>query len=326
MGGGLSKSGLDTVRALHQTVVSLRAALEQSRSEILELRDKAWPLESVENALRALSIENHVLRQNIIDKKEIKESKVEDDVKKKHVTIVAPEKATTGSIQEVEIKIKTENLSPRKISKSLESLTLLSPKKSPSEGKLSVSRTLSFSTTMESSSNETQKENCGDIDQDQEVDDIELIFTTDDTKDSDFKEQLVSIETGEESSRLRPPSEHSLDVSDRELDDDVFNDVSEDGERSRQPSFDAKSRQFCSSKSDNSINQDERSLRSCDTFRDSSFENRSIEKDESFDRFEERIRIIETDISKVGIQDVEYGGVRRNTCPNPIQYRPILHR
>lgn len=67
---GPRKNGacLDTVRALHQTVVSLRAALEQSRSEIIELKTKAWPLESVENVIKSLSIENHILRQKIIDK------------------------------------------------------------------------------------------------------------------------------------------------------------------------------------------------------------------------------------------------------------------
>lgn len=74
---------LDTVRVLHQTVVSLRKALEESRSEILELKSKAWPLDDVENVLRNLSLENHILRQQIIGF----ESKkfVDEDEKFKHL-------------------------------------------------------------------------------------------------------------------------------------------------------------------------------------------------------------------------------------------------
>lgn len=310
---------LDTVRALHQTVVSLRAALEQSRSEILELKDKAWPLESVESALRALSIENHVLRRKII------ENGVQN---RKHVTIVSPPH------NEGALKNK---------SRSLENLKTTSTVKS-----LSISKTISYSNinTMTENSNNI-KENCTenehptvkitqptnsvgnsqtDLDQDQEVDDIELIFTTDDTKESDFKEQLVSIET-EESNKQISDVDQTLDNSDRELEDDVFKE--NDTSASRNPSFELKrdSSQLCGSRSDNSINHEEnKSLKSCYSYQDSSFENKSLEKDESFDRFEERIRIIETDISKVGIQDVEYGAVRRNTCPNPLQYRPIAHR
>lgn len=383
LGGGISRNGpcLDTVRALHQTVVSLRAALEQSRSEILELKDKAWPLESVENALRALSIENHVLRRKIIEKnsnfneKEVEEKPLEnvkaiaEKGEKKHIKIVSPRKIRDNF--EPEIKINVQNLSPRKVSQSLENLTLLrSPRKHSNAKKLSISKTVSFSNitdckieqfTFCSTKMSEEKEDSNaasnneknadfarnnrsvensqtELDQEQEVDDIELIFTTDDTKDSDFKEQLVSIDAGEsndETAKLLqlPVSEldQSLDVSDRELEDDVFNDNLDNDNQassSRQTSLDMKSKssQLCNSRSDNSINQEERSLKSYYSYQDSSFENKSIEKDESFDRFEERIRIVETDISKVGIQDVEYTAGRRNTCPNPLQYRPILHR
>lgn len=315
---------LDTVRALHQTVVSLRAALDKSRSEILELKDKAWPLESVESALRALSIENHVLRRKILENG-VQEK---DEVKQtKHVTIASPpaidDSKKGGALNRT---------------RSLENLVVK---------RLTVSKTISYSNISalpsdqpimekpkpEVKQNSTENEHPtititqqprssvdnADLDQDQEVDDIELIFTTDDTKDSDFKEQLVSIDTTEENKH----SNVELDVSDRELEDDVFKD------NSRHPSFDSKRNedgQMCASRSDNSINHEEKSLKSCYSYQDSSFENKSIEKDESFDRFEERIRIIETDISKIGIQDVDYTSGRRNTCPNPLQYRPIVHR
>lgn len=175
-----------------------------------------------------------------------------------------------------------------------------------------------------------------DLDLNEEVDDIELIFTTDETKDSDFKEQLVSIDAGENahemSNLLQLPlcdMDQNLDISDRELDDDVFNDnfENENQENINFQSFDGKrdNSQLCDSKSDVSINQ-ERSMKSYYSLQDSSFENKSLEKDESFDRFDDKVRIVETDISKCGIHDVEYASGRRNTCPNPLQYRPLLHR
>lgn len=89
--GGLSESGqcLETVRALHKTVVSLRQALEQSRSEILELKNKGSPLKPVEEVLKNLSIENHILRQKIVcyegkDSVDTKDDAVVEDKKVKN--------------------------------------------------------------------------------------------------------------------------------------------------------------------------------------------------------------------------------------------------
>lgn len=174
-------------------------------------------------------------------------------------------------------------------------------------------------------------------DVEQEVDDIELIFTTDDTKDTDFKEELVPIDAYNETHLLQCPlsdyeEKLSAEASDRELEDDVFNDNFENENQencnfqSQTYDFRRENSQIYNSKSDNSINHEDKSLRSYYSYQDSSFENKSLEKDESFDRFEEKTRIVETDMSKIGIQDVEFNMGRRNTCPNPIQYRPIMHR
>lgn len=171
-----------------------------------------------------------------------------------------------------------------------------------------------------------------------EVDEVELIFTTDETKEEDFKEELVSIDMNTDGQLLQCPTSdfdqnlsHESNLS-TELEDDVFNDnfENENQENSNFQSqtfdFQRENSQLYNSKSDNSINHEEKSLKSYYSYQDSSFENKSLEKDESFDRFDERVRIVETDISKVGIHDVEYSLGRRNTCPNPIQYRPIVHR
>lgn len=360
---------LDTVRALHQTVVSLRAALEQSKSEIIELKSKVWPIESVENVIKSLSVENHVLRQKIIEKeesiipsetKQFEENQEQIEVANKpklirqNTFVISPKPIE----KETNIIITTENLSPRKFSQSLENLTLKSPIKSLK--KLSISKTVSFSNILECKSDknfyyfsenikmsfdsnhsgeknlsnmQTSENSSQELEQDQEVDEVELIFTTDDTKEQDFKEALVSIDTNAEGSQLLqcPTSEfehsHASNLS-AELDDDVFNDnfENENQENTTMHQFERENSHLYNSKSDNSINHEEKSFKSYYSYQDSSFENKSLEKDESFDRFEEKIRIIETDISKIGIQDVEYSLGRRNTCPNPLQYRPILHR
>ncbi|XP_023014415.2 uncharacterized protein isoform X1 [Leptinotarsa decemlineata] len=407
--------GLETVRALHQTVVALRAALEESRSVISDLKSKAWPIESVQEAIQALSLENHILRRKLLlhgdlektencsktdctgykaincsDTEPVKEAPVvvceertprdgicnvdkpnisntdSPRLKTKKVTILSPKQSPKRCRHNLEarISVKTEVTGPRRNSRSLESLTVIKSLKEASE-RFQFSKTFSFSDLSSHISREISLGVCeeanmskrdqntkpptenniveeepnsphNDLDQTEEVDDIELIFTTDDTKDSDFKGQLVSIDNGDlaqQTSNLlqlhASEIDQNLDVSDRELDDDVFNDNfdSENQENSNFQSLDYKreNSQICDSKSDTSINQ-EKSLKSYYSFQDSSFENRSLEKDESFDRFEERIRIEETDISKCGIHDVEYAAGRRNTCPNPIQYRPLLHR
>ncbi|KAJ2945475.1 hypothetical protein O0L34_g287 [Tuta absoluta] len=61
---------LDTVRALHQTVVSLRTALEVSKNELKELKQKyqqhSHCLEYTD-IIEKLTLENHILRRKIID-------------------------------------------------------------------------------------------------------------------------------------------------------------------------------------------------------------------------------------------------------------------
>ncbi|XP_060522768.1 uncharacterized protein LOC132699851 isoform X2 [Cylas formicarius] len=356
-GDALSRArGLDTVRALHQTIVALRAALEQSKREILELKAKTTPVEPIRDTLGNLSVENHVLRKTVVDKTEDERAGAQaealGDEKPKHVTIVPPKKSCERLVAKIRVKARKSH--GDKCSRSLESLTVV---KAPADKKFSFTKTISFSnlttTTREfqfkkefdgggaredlqAPEMDDKKEEYDETDMDemlspqndleQEVDDIELIFTTDDTKEQDFKEQLVPIDLRESSNSnlLHMPLSDIDQISDKELDDDVFNDENENPEMS---SFPVKREDsMFNSKSDNSINHEEKSLKSYYSYQDSSFENKSLEKDESFDRFEERIRIVETDISKVGIHEVEYVGGRRNTCPNPIQYRPLPHR
>ncbi|CAH2233466.1 uncharacterized protein LOC120631049 [Pararge aegeria] len=61
---------LDTVRTLHQTVVSLRTALEISKNELKELKEKYQEHSrciDYTDIIEKLSLENHILRRKIID-------------------------------------------------------------------------------------------------------------------------------------------------------------------------------------------------------------------------------------------------------------------
>lgn len=61
---------LDTVRSLHKTVVSLRTALEISKNELKELKEKYQEhSRCIEYAdiIEKLTLENHILRRKIID-------------------------------------------------------------------------------------------------------------------------------------------------------------------------------------------------------------------------------------------------------------------
>lgn len=61
---------LDTVRALHQTVVSLRTALEVSKNELKELKEKYEQHShcfEYADVIEKLTLENHVLRRRVID-------------------------------------------------------------------------------------------------------------------------------------------------------------------------------------------------------------------------------------------------------------------
>ncbi|XP_050347496.1 uncharacterized protein LOC126771582 isoform X1 [Nymphalis io] len=65
---------LDTVRSLHQTVVSLRTALEVSKNELKELKEKYQEhSRCIEYAdvIEKLTLENHILRRKIIDSDDI---------------------------------------------------------------------------------------------------------------------------------------------------------------------------------------------------------------------------------------------------------------
>lgn len=167
---------------------------------------------------------------------------------------------------------------------------------------------------------QTKSKNGSTSENHEEVDDIELIFSSDEKHDM-MQEDLVSISDYEPWQQIGVSGTPVLV-------------------------------KFSSIQSDNSNkSQHQRSVESNDSFsydpKSSSFEKDfyldprdepNIKRDESLDTFDivnssalgkkwNNNVLIETDISKCGINDeniLDMG--RRNTCPNPVPYKPIMHR
>lgn len=188
-----SRPCLETVRALHQTVVALRSALEQSRSEILELKQRVWPIKSVENALRNFSEKNNnsdapqtdtktceIQTRDVKQTEDVGENKTRSLIsQQKQVRISTSPRVeiveasplpsdsdgdnSEGNLKKprsepnlIEISIAIENLSSRRFSKSLENLTLVkNQSKSAGSKHLGLSKTLSFSNIPNFTSSET---------------------------------------------------------------------------------------------------------------------------------------------------------------------------
>lgn len=193
------RQSLETVRALHQTVVSLRTALEQSRAELHALRQqvqgKVNP-EVYEKTIEKLSIENHVLRQRVLSSENLSSLGVELTVP---VPSLSPDPVTTKKDcmdQSLNDASKTQN-EEIKHSGSNNQNGLADPplvengeehdKSGREDGDLSISSNTSH---QEAGAPRVSK---GDSEDSEELDDIELIFTTDDKELSGLHEDLVSI-------------------------------------------------------------------------------------------------------------------------------------
>lgn len=82
---------LDVVRALHQTVVSLRSALDSSREELRRLQESIGNFcdESYVDVVSRLALENHVLRRKILSSCEFScDAATSPPLQSRHVQLV----------------------------------------------------------------------------------------------------------------------------------------------------------------------------------------------------------------------------------------------
>lgn len=169
-------------------------------------------------------------------------------------------------------------------------------------------------TLQEKSKNDSTSENH------EEVDDIELIFSSDEKQDM-MQEDLVSISDYEPWQQIGISGTPVL-VKFSSIQSDASN----------------KSHHQRSVESNDSFSYDQKSSSFEKDFYLDPRDEPNLQRDESLDTFDlvknsalgkkwKNNVLIETDISKCGINDeniLDMG--RRNTCPNPVPYKPIMHR
>lgn len=187
------------------------------------------------------------------------------------------------------------------------------------------------------------------IENQEEVDDIELIFSSDENKDY-TQEDLVSIseyEPWKEPDGTGTPimvkfNKKNVSIEKTQMEENKGikqklksqNSSSQTNREGQQKSLDS-----VESFSYNVIHVGEDpTIKKCSLDKDSSLEQEAISRDESFDTFEQALSstiqrrwtrasiLVETDISKCGIseeltEETLMGFPRRNTCPNPAPYR-----
>ncbi|XP_013180280.1 PREDICTED: uncharacterized protein LOC106126912 [Papilio xuthus] len=100
---------LDTVRSLHQTVVSLRTALEISKNELKELKEKyeqhSHCLEYAD-VIEKLTVENHILRRKIVD------SGLDDREASENIKLNGTYSPTSNVEESLNSQVISENLTP----------------------------------------------------------------------------------------------------------------------------------------------------------------------------------------------------------------------
>lgn len=322
-----SDLNLETVRALHQTVVALRAALEQSRSELFELRVKVNASSSnkvYSETIEKLALENHILRERVLtsragrimeDSKEVSESnclpsdpvseppvehssdsseeKETQDIAptnpKENVTDLAqagilPEITTTEPIEDnrnvsldeadeghvLEINVDNTEGEEHGLEEKVPDLDQISD--ATENMKLENDEPSSQREERAEEEDEMKPKDQESDNESEELDDIELIFTTEETKELGvMQEDLVSIVDTENWSAVN--GQPALPIT--------------------------------------------------------------VEKSTQFDEENTGLRmpwtvVVETDISKCGIIDENEAppnnALRRNTLPSPMPYRPIIHK
>ncbi|PSN46827.1 hypothetical protein C0J52_09587 [Blattella germanica] len=307
------RQNLETVRALHQTIVSLRAALDKSRAELQVLRDKVQSQVDTNvyaDTIEKLSIENHILRQRVLGKNKVPEyveqikqelDNPESKYKESSTKSMDPPNSQEGKENQTIVNDGTGDEVGTQSDEHLEKEKSDSPEKSdqkePSMRSMSEEDQSVCSETSQHDGGGTPhgSKTAGESDNEsEELDDIELIFTTEETKElGALQEDLVSIT---DTDAWQPSGTQVLL---KYTESDQFEEAPED-------------------------------------MIDGDVEGKKAEVANANEKVQSNLTktwtqsvLVETDISKCGVlEDSEISGrvSRRNTMPNPLVYQPIIHR
>ncbi|XP_071452007.1 uncharacterized protein [Hetaerina americana] len=324
---------LQAIRALHQTVVSLRTALDKSKSELQELKSKSITeveADIFKGTIEKLSLENHILRQRVLfTRKIVKNVENLEESKKiecenvhsnymdrstsktvvQGVGISNKENLCSSNDKRDELPEKEDN--PKVVTKGTfkkedsdnsylelkEDTPLNVPKvngESDDIGKVEIVEKHPEKNVSDNADENFNEDREADSES-EELDDIELIFTTEDTKDlPTAQENLVSITDAESWNAVE-----GTPVLLKYTEAQQFDEVSEDDRAEK----------------------DE-----CKGNRGQGGKGSEYELEKTW----ENPAPVETDISKCGIveeKDLPIASpqkCRRNTLPTPAHHRPII--
>uniref|UniRef100_A0A8D8SI60 Dynactin subunit 1 n=1 Tax=Cacopsylla melanoneura TaxID=428564 RepID=A0A8D8SI60_9HEMI len=293
----IEKSSLDTIRTLHSTIKTLRTALYKSKSELSLLKVQVHDEKSYANTIEILALENHILKNKFVDtelgkhveKKLISESMSKTESNNESNTVHdEPEEEVVESKEETE----EENIENTETELSLESNELETNNKGTKPDK-----------TIENQDNTTQ-----------EVENMTTTVTT--TSQTNLNEDISIREEDEDTESIRESEKDQSESLTIEHNDN--RNLSEESE-------DVDEVEFIFT-TDDSVKLDQDHLV-------------KIEETDTYPTDKPAIThsvFVETDISKCGVLEEDantasrsnllVSNSRRNTSPNPMGYRPFLHR
>lgn len=294
----IEKSSLDTIRTLHQTIKTLRSALYKSKSELSLLKVQVHDEKSFANIIEILALENHILKDKFsktkfgkdVEIKLLNEIMSNVEIKTEHNE--GDEQGNKETLETKEEKLK-EGIENTETDLSLESNELATDSKNTTSNEISEDQ------ETENTNNSIQVEN----------------ITT--ASQTNLQEENNSIREEDEDTE-------SIKESDRDQSDSLTLENNDNRNLESEESEDVDEVEFIFT-TDDTVKLDQDRLV-------------KIEETDTYPVVKPAIThsvFVETDISKCGVLEEDadstnknnlVSNIRRNTSPNPLAYRPYLHK
>ncbi|KAL1464772.1 hypothetical protein WDU94_004390 [Cyamophila willieti] len=291
----IEKSSLDTIRTLHQTIKTLRTALYKSKSELSLLKVQVHDEKSYASTIEILALENHILKNKFIDTefgKNVEKKLISESMSKTESNTVH-EKPEEEVLESKETE--DDNIENTETDLSLESNELETNNKGTPSGEIK-----------EDEDNQDNKI--------QEVNNMTTTVTT--TSQTNLNEETCIREEDEDTESIRE--------SERDQSESLTIEHNDNRNLESEESEDVDEVEFIFT-TDDSVKLDQDHLV-------------KIEETDTYPSDKSAIThsvFVETDISKCGVLEEDanaasrsnvVSNIRRNTSPNPMGYRPFLHR
>lgn len=293
----IEKSSLDTIRTLHQTIKTLRTALYKSKSELSLLKVQVHDEKSYANTIEILALENHILKNKFTT------TQFGKDVEEKLISEIMSNKDDKTGSNELDKKDEKETV----------------------EG---------IEERVEESNENTET--------DVSLESNELETNSKDTTFNDVSEEQVSQENKkqEEVPNMTTASQTNLHEDNLIKEEDEDTESIKESERDQSDSLTLENNENRNLESEESEDVDEVEFifTTDDTVKLDQDHLVKIEETDTYPPVKPTIThsvFVETDISKCGVLEEDpnstsksnlASNIRRNTSPNPLGYRPYLHR